>query len=264
LACGQAAQRLDNRGTTYPQDTLLGTSLSQFIAGQREFRVLFEPGERRALQAFDWAGDRLLLSILDDLAPVFMMSDPSHDWLATRLEGLPPIAVAMVWPLDMEADESNGDLLAWTQDPLIPPTLILRQTGKTWEVLKRAPEAFSNEDLTISRHEAVSIDGERIPYTIAGPEKKLTGDAPVYMTAYGGLAVSMLPYYDAGLGKLWLERGGTCVTANIRGGGEFGTRWHTGRREGKRLSHDDFAAVAADLVARGVTRPGRIAARFRP
>src|SRR3712207_728923 len=58
-----------------------------------------------------------------------------------------------------------------------------------------------------------------------------------------------------------LERGGTTVVANIRGGGEFGTRWHeAGRREGKRLSHDDFAAVAADLVRRGVTRPGRIAA----
>ena len=60
---------------------------------------------------------------------------------------------------------------------------------------------------------------------------------------------------------MWLERGGTTVLANIRGGREFGTPWHeAGRREGKRLSHDDFAAVAADLVRRGVTRPGRIAA----
>ncbi len=73
--------------------------------------------------------------------------------------------------------------------------------------------------------------------------------------------VSSLPYYAVRTGKLWLERGGTTVLANIRGGGEFGTRWHeAGRREGKRLTHDDFAAVAADLVRRGVTRPGRIAA----
>src|SRR5207245_9089230 len=58
-----------------------------------------------------------------------------------------------------------------------------------------------------------------------------------------------------------LERGATGVVANIRAGGEFGTAWHeAGRREGKRASHDDFAAVAADLVRRGVTRPGRIAA----
>ena len=63
------------------------------------------------------------------------------------------------------------------------------------------------------------------------------------------------------IGKLWLERGGTSVIANIRGGGEFGTPGTTpAARAGKRLTHDDFAAVAADLVRRGVTRPGRIAA----
>jgi len=88
-----------------------------------------------------------------------------------------------------------------------------------------------------------------------------TGDAPVHMSAYGGFGHSVKPYYNSALGKLWLERGGTTVQANLRGGGEFGTRWHdAGRLAGKRLSHDDFAAVAADLVRRGVTRAKRIAA----
>lgn len=74
-------------------------------------------------------------------------------------------------------------------------------------------------------------------------------------------SIPVLPYYRSALGKLWLERGGTAVVASIRGGSEFGTRWHdAGRRAHKRLSHDDFAAVAADLVRRGVTRPERIAA----
>ena len=76
-----------------------------------------------------------------------------------------------------------------------------------------------------------------------------TGDAPVHMTGYGGFGALELPYYSSAIGKLWLERGGTSVTANIRGGGEFGTRWHeAGRLARKPLSHDDFAAVAADLV----------------
>jgi prolyl oligopeptidase len=112
----------------------------------------------------------------------------------------------------------------------------------------------------VTRHEAVSVDGERIPYVQVGPPGE-TGDAPVHLTGYGGFRIPMLPYYNSAVGKLWLERGGTSVVANIRGGGEFGTRWHEiGRRAGRRLSHDDFAAVAADLVRRGVTRPGRIAA----
>jgi prolyl oligopeptidase len=81
------------------------------------------------------------------------------------------------------------------------------------------------------------------------------------MSAYGGFGLAVKPHYNSALGKLWLERGGTTVQANIRGGGEFGTRWHdAGRYAGKRLAHDDFAAVAADLVKRGVTRADRIAA----
>ena len=126
--------------------------------------------------------------------------------------------------------------------------------------MKRAPQAFDPAGLVVTRHEAVSEDGTRIPYVQVGPPGE-TGEAPVHLSGYGGFGISQLPYYNSALGKLWLERGGTSVVANIRGGGEFGTAWHdAGRREKKRLSHDDFAAVAADLVRRGVTRPGRIAA----
>jgi prolyl oligopeptidase len=70
----------------------------------------------------------------------------------------------------------------------------------------------------------------------------------------------MLPYYAGIAGKLWLERGGVYVIANIRGGGEFGPAWHqAGIRAGKKVAHDDFAAVARDLVRRGVTRRERLA-----
>jgi prolyl oligopeptidase len=247
-------------GITHPQDTLLGIGLSAFTAGKRDFRVLFTPGERRALQSFQWAGGKLVISILDELMPVFEILDPSQDWSSSQIEGLPRIGVASVWPLDIEAKESNGDLLANVEDPVTPPTFMLLEPGKAWQVLRRAPAAFSAEGLTISGHEAISVDGERIPYTQVGPERQ-TGNAPVHLSGYGGFRLSRLPYHRPGIGKLWLERGGTSVVANIRGGGEFGTRWHdAGRREGKRLSHDDFAAVASDLVARGVTTPKRIAA----
>ena len=76
-----------------------------------------------------------------------------------------------------------------------------------------------------------------------------------------GFQISRPATYNSAIGKLWLERGGTSVIANIRGGGEFGPSWHeAGRREGKILSHDDFAAIAHDLVRRGITQPKRIAA----
>jgi prolyl oligopeptidase len=247
---------------TYPGDTVLGVPFAAFLAGDRHFTKLFEPAERRALQGFFWSGGRLVLSILDDLKPVFEVLTPSEaGWTREPITGLPDIGVAGVWSLDVRTEESTGDLLASAQDPLTPPSLFLVPPLATPQLLKRAPQTFDPVGLVVTRHEAISEDGTRIPYVQVGPPGE-TGEAPVHLSGYGGFGISQLPYYNSALGKLWLERGGTGVVANIRGGGEFGTAWHdAGRREKKRLSHDDFAAVAADLVVRrGVTRPGRIAA----
>jgi len=248
-------------GRTFVPDTVLGISFAAFLAGHRRFTRLFKPAERRALQRFFWCGDRLVLSILDDLKPAFEALTPSQQgWSRARITGLPKIGVAHVWPLDMREEESNGDLLASAQDPLTPPSLHLIPSLSAPQLLKRASQAFDPAGLIVTRHEAVSEDGTRIPYVQVGPQGE-TGEAPVHLSGYGGFGISQLPYYNSALGKLWLERGGAGVVANIRGGGEFGTAWHeAGRREKKRLSHDDFAAVAADLVRRGVTRPSRIAA----
>lgn len=248
---------------TYATDTVLGISLSAFLAGSRDFTVVFEPAPRRALQGLFWAAGKLVLSILDELRPRFEICTPSTiGWSRETLGGLREIGVVDIWPLDRHPSESNGDLLANVQDPLTPPSLLLLERGvASPTVLKQAPKIFTADGLVVTQHEAISVDGERIPYVQTGPANE-TGDAPVYMSAYGGFAHSVKPYYNASLGKLWLERGGTIVQANLRGGGEFGTRWHdAGRLAGKKLSHDDFAAVAADLVRRGVTSAKRIAAQ---
>jgi len=252
-------------GTRHGPDSVLGIALGAFLAGARDFTPLWQPHERSALQGLAWCGGRLVLSVLDELAPVFELLTPAGEgWSRARLPGIPETAVARVWPLDVEPVESNGDLLALVEDPLTPPALMMVEAGgeaiAAPAVLKRAPTAFAAPGARVTRHEARAPDGERIPYVQVGPPGE-SGEAPVHLTGYGGFEVPMLPHYRAGVGKLWLERGGTCVVAGIRGGGEFGTRWHeAGRRQGKRLAHDDFAAVAADLVRRGVTRPGRIAA----
>lgn len=249
-------------GRTHAADTVLVISLSAFLAGSRDFTVLFEPGPRRALQGLFWSAGKLVLPILDELRPVFEICTPSSQgWTRETLRGLPKIGVVDVWRFDQHESDGNGDLLANVQDPLTPPSLLLIERGvASPTVLKQAPKTFNADGLVVTQHEAISIDGERIPYVQTGPAGE-TGDAPVHMSAYGGFGHSVKPYYNSALGKLWLERGGTTVQANLRGGGEFGTRWHdAGRYAGKRLSHDDFAAVAADLVRRGVTRAKRIAA----
>ncbi len=247
-------------GRTLAPDSLAVIELDAYLAGTRDLRIVFEPGPRRALQGFFWSAGRLVINVWDELRPEYFVLDPA-DWVPTRLAGLSDRGTLSVWPLDAEYDEDDGSLLASAQDPITPPTLMLTRPGlASPAVLKRLPPAFDAAGLVVTRHEAVSTDGERIPYVQCGPAEP-GPEAPVHMTGYGGFGISMAPSYRLGIGKLWLKRGGTSVVAQIRGGREFGVRWHeAGRRAGKRHSHDDFAAVAADLVARGVTRAGRIAA----
>ncbi len=169
---------------------------------------------------FFFAGDTLILAILDELRPVFLAVTPGA-WTSRPLSGLPPIGTVAAWPLDTDKEESDGSLLAMAQDPLTPPTLLLAGPALAApEILKRSPAAFDAAGLVVTQHEAISTDGERIPYTQSGPPGE-TGDAPVHLSGYGGFMISRLPTYSVALGKLWLGRGGTSVVANIRGGGEF-------------------------------------------
>jgi prolyl oligopeptidase len=248
-------------GATHQPDTILGIALDAFLTGNRDVQVLFTPGPRQAVQGYFWSGAHLIIAVLDDLQPVFLRVTPGSDWGMEPVAGLPRIGTVDLWSLDADEAESTGELLATTQTPIDPPALLLLAPElPTPALLRQSPGAFDPGEAVVTRHEAIAADGERIPYVQVGPPGE-SGEAPVHLSGYGGFRISRLPVYAATTGKLWLERGGTTVVANIRGGGEFGTRWHeAGRREGKVVSHDDFAAVARDLVRRGVTRPGRIAA----
>jgi prolyl oligopeptidase len=212
-----------------------------------------------------WSAGRLIVDVLEDLRPTYRVFEPGlGGWTERPLTGLPALGSVHLWPLDGDPERADGALLALAQDPVTPSALLTFPPAlDAPSVLRQKPPAFDARNTRVTRHEARSADGTRVPYVQVGPEAE-AGSAPVYLTAYGGFGFSCLPDYQPVLGKLWLERGGTCVTANIRGGGEFGTRWHhAGRREGKARAHNDFAAVAADLVARGVTRPGADRGRGR-
>ncbi len=126
--------------------------------------------------------------------------------------------------------------------------------------IKDLPARFDASGDTVDQFEATSTDGTKIPYFVVHPKgMKLDGSNPTILYAYGGFQASMLPSYSGSIGKLWLEHGGVWVLANIRGGGEFGPKWHEAALKTKRqASYDDFAAVGRDLIARGVTSPRRL------
>ena len=122
------------------------------------------------------------------------------------------------------------------------------------------PAQFDASKLTVEQLEATSKDGTKVPFfVVRGQDIRYDGSNPTLLTAYGGFQVSNTPSYSGVLGKLWLERGGVYVLANIRGGGEFGPAWHeAGLKTHRQRIYDDFFAVGQDLVTRKITSPRRL------
>ncbi len=156
---------------------------------------------------------------------------------------------------------ASDEYLLTHQDFTTPTTLLRRQVGKpASEPLKALPSFFDTRGIVTRQFEAVSRDGTKIPYFVALREgTAVDGRNPTLLYGYGGFEIPMLPWYSGNFGKGWLEPGGVLVLANLRGGGEFGPAWHQAAiKENKQRTWDDFAAVAEDLIKRGITSPQRL------
>jgi prolyl oligopeptidase len=115
-------------------------------------------------------------------------------------------------------------------------------------------------DCEVVREEAVSPDGTRVPITVLRLRGlALDGTHPTLLYGYGGYGVCQTPGFRGRL-RAWIERGGVFAVAHVRGGGEFGERWHReGCLELKQNVFDDFAACARRMGALGYTTREKLA-----
>lgn len=246
-------------GETYPAGALLVIGFDAFLSGSRKFDVVFEPTDTTALSSFGFTKDHLMVNVLDDVKNrIEVLTHADGVWKREPLRGAPQFGTVNVVPVD--SDESN-DYFMTSTDYLTPTTLSMGTIGSDPQPLKRLPHFFDSQGLSISQHFAKSADGTRVPYfMVAQKDLKPTGDHPTLLYGYGGFEISLQPAYSATVGRAWLTQGGVYVVANIRGGGEYGPRWHQAALKQNRLkAYEDFAAVAKDLVERKVTRKERLA-----
>jgi prolyl oligopeptidase len=241
-------------GRTYPAGALLASDFEGFLKGERRFDLLFEPTERKSLAGFSPTLGYVLVNELDNVKNhVYVLARKDGQWTREPLPGMP--AFDTVTANAVDEDESDDYFMTVT-DYLTPTSLFLGRVGKgAPEKLKQLPAFFDATGLAVSQHEAVSKDGTKIPYfQAARQDLALDGKNPTLLYGYGGFEIPMVPAYSGGLGAAWLERGGVYVVANIRGGGEFGPKWHQAALKANRhKAYEDFIAVAEDLVRRKVT-----------
>jgi prolyl oligopeptidase len=241
---------------TYPAGSLLATAFEPFLEGKRQFDVLFEPSERKSLAGVTTTRNHVIINELDNVRNrLYVLTPKGGTWQREALPGAPEFSTVSASPID--PDETDDYFLS-VSGYLTPPSLYLGTLGKApAEKIKSTPAFFKSEGLSVSQHEAVSKDGTRIPYfQVARKEVALDGKNPTLLYGYGGFEISMVPGYQATTGAAWLEKGGVYVVANIRGGGEFGPKWHQSALKANRhKAYEDFIAVGEDLVRRKVTSP---------
>ncbi|WP_246088552.1 prolyl oligopeptidase family serine peptidase [Phreatobacter stygius] len=251
-------------GAIIPAGALAAFDLAQFIDGSRAFDIVFAPTPTRALQQWVETRHGVVLDILDQVRSRVALARPEGGtWVETPMAGLADNAAISIAPLGGEDDPDLGtDIILTTMAFDRPPTLSLWTGAGAPAVLKQAPHRFDAKGIEVRQQHATAQDGTQIPYFLVGRDLGSTTPRPTLLSGYGGFEIAVTPAYPSLAGKLWLERGHLLAVANIRGGGEFGARWHqAARRATKHVSHDDFASVARHLAETGVTTPARLAAR---
>jgi prolyl oligopeptidase len=242
-------------GHSFPAGSLIHTSFGEFLAGERSFEPLLEPGERQTIRRTRETANHLLVELLDNVRGQLRRYRYQGGGWRHEVLPLPPLGSVGEVATSPWTDRCFFTYSGFTQ----PTTLYLaEEDGKLREV-QRLPDLFDAADLSVSQHEATSADGTRVPYFMVGREGQTGRAGPTLLYAYGGFENPLTPAYAGVLGASWLERGGTYVLANIRGGGEFGPAWHrSAQRENRERAFEDFFAVAEALIGRGVTTPQRL------
>ncbi len=247
-------------GTTFKQGSLVAFDLQEATRdpGHLQPVLLYEPGPRESLGAVSATRDALVVTIFDNVRGRTLVYRPQSagTWKRTELD-LPDNATIGIADADLHSNNAFLSVAGFLQ----PSSLWLLDAGGGKPVeIKTLPPKFDASHAVVEQFEVPSSDGTRVPYFVVHPAgMKLDGSHPTILNAYGGFQVSETPFYSPNIGKLWLEKGGVFVLANIRGGGEFGPAWHeAGLKTHRQRIYDDFAAVARDLVARRITSARRL------
>jgi len=219
--------------------------------------LVLRPTARQSVESVTTTRDKLVVGLLDNVTGAALAySHGPKGWTSQKL-ALPANSTIGLG----SASQKDDRLFVSVTGYLTPSTYWLADAASLkLEQVKASPARFDASTHVVEQFEATSKDGTKVPYFVVRPKGvKYDGQAPTLLYAYGGFQASMTPAYSGVMGKLWLERGGTYVVANIRGGGEFGPAWHNaGLKENRQRVYDDFFAVSQDLITRKITSPRRL------
>ena len=255
-----------------PAGAVVAYSIADVLAGRAPTieRVLV-PTATQAVEQVDSSKSVLWVKMLDNVSGrlVSLTRSANGSWTQT-VAALPAAST-----IHLDATAGKDDLaFAMVESFLSPPALYAIRPGAKPVAVDTLPARFDASTMQVEQRFATSKDGTRIPYFLV--RKKITAESasapvPALVHAYGGFRNAQTPTYlvdqpyrSGPAGLFWVEEGNAFVLANIRGGGEYGPRWHQATlRENRQKAYDDLHAVGDDLVRTGVSAKRKIAVSGR-
>ena len=265
---GRVVASLKTPWQGHPAGALVAYSIPELLLGKMPaIETVFLPSEHQAVEEVSASRSRLWVKILDDVSGrlIALARNPDGSWSGT------PVPLPDKSTVHLNAAASSSDLaFATVEGVLTPPTLFRVEPAAAPAAIQALPAQFDASNMIVEQHFATSPDGTRVPYFLVH-RKDVTGPVSVLIHAYGGFELAQTPTYlvhepyrSGPLALFWVQEGNAYVLANIRGGGEYGPRWHNAvLRENRQKAYDDLYAIAGDLIARNVTRKGRLAVSGR-
>jgi len=248
-------------GQHFPSGSVLLAEPAALRGTGAEIQLLVHPATNEVVKDVVAMPQGILVALLDNVRGRMYRYDVSASEAQRQFIPFPDNGALSI----ASTSDETGDVFVQYESFLSPPTLYHFAASQPMpEPIKSQEPTFDDRRFEVHQYWADSADGTRIPYfLVAAKQLPLEGKNPVWMFSYGGFEISLTPSYSGtyedlhgAYGKLWLERGGAFVLANIRGGGEFGPAWHTQTLKQNHVkAFEDFEAVARDLSARKITSP---------
>ncbi len=237
---------------TYKTGTLLSLNFTALLKGEKQIQVIIEPDEFSSISEVSKTRNKLLVNLLTNVTgKLYIYSFNDGKWINQKVNAPDFGTISIVATTDI-SDQYFFDF----ENFITPSTLYSADAGNnTFKAYKSLPAYFDASKYDVKQFKAESKDGTMVPYFIVfRKDMKNDGTNPTLILAYGGFESSSLPFYASTFGIAWLDKGGVFVLANIRGGGEFGPKWHQdGMKEKRQNVFDDLYAVSENLISRKVT-----------
>ena len=245
---------------TYKVGTLLSLNFTELLKGNKEIQVVIAPDEFSSISGVSKTKNHLIINLLTNVTDqLYIYSFGKGMWSSQKVKA-PELGTISI----ISTDEFSNEYYFSFQNFLTPTTLYTADASKnTIKALKSLPACFDASKYVVKQFKVKSKDGTLVPYfMVFAKNMKYDAKSPTLIAAYGGFESSQKPSYISIVGNAWLDKGGVYVVANIRGGGEYGPKWHqAGLKEKRQNVFDDLYAVSEDLIAKKVTSPQHLGVR---